>query len=404
MTSDATINQPVLLIDDDSLSPADPEHLKELATLTNQLEFKSPFRQKLATLGFAKPYSRECKIELAADNSDSVSDQLTYLRKMKTVLIRDYSRTWQVNEVELQRVCFFNNQLLLPEQSWAKFHEFSRKQEGAHTRPLTKELLAKSTERIVPADSIPTLLCTNEGFHNWGHFLVEDLPRIVAFLIAKKSAQNRLVLTKSSEIVAELDQQKKILNESLFPKKQILFEFAPRNVKYFFEKVSYVTPTAMHATYHSPEFFEIVKTQFSMHHVAPKNRNRKLFVLRRGNRLLESDSLAALTPEMQARGFEVVCPEDFSGYEQAQLFASANEIVGLMGAAMANTIFCSKDTKVTYLSPENWINIFYWDLANIFERDFRAYYGTSIPNATIHPDRLNYSIDVAKFLKFLDNS
>jgi capsular polysaccharide biosynthesis protein len=75
-----------------------------------------------------------------------------------------------------------------------------------------------------------------------------------------------------------------------------------------------------------------------------------------------------------------------------------------MGAAMANTIFCSKETKVTYLSPENWINIFYWDLANIFERDFYAYYGTSIPDATIHPDRLNYSIDVAKFLKFLDNT
>jgi hypothetical protein len=404
VTSDEIIKQPTLLIDVDSLSPANPEQIKEFANLTNQIEFKSPFRQKVATLGFAKPYSRECKIELAADNPDSKSDQLNYLRNMKTSLIRDYSRTWQVNEVELQRVCFFNNQLLLPEQSWAKFHEFSRKQEGAHTRPLTKELLAKSTERIVPADSIPTLLCTNEGFHNWGHFLVEDLPRIVAFIRAKKTAQVRLVLTKSTEIVPELDLQKKNLLESLFPKKQILFEFAPRNVKYFFEKVSYVTPSAMHAWYHAPEFFEIIQTQLSMHHVVPKNRNRKLFVLRRGNRLLESDSLAALTPEMQARGFEVVCPEDFSGYEQAQLFASANEIVGLMGAAMANTIFCSKDTKVTYLSPENWINIFYWDLANIFERDFRAYYGTSIPDATIHPDRLNYSIDVAKFLKFLDKS
>jgi Glycosyltransferase 61 len=396
--------QPMLLIDVDSLSPANPEHLKEFATLTNQLESNSPFRQKVATLGFAKPYSRECKIELAADNPDSLSDQLRYLEGMKENLTRDYSQTWQVNEVELQRVCFFHNQLLLPEQSWAKFHEFSRKQEGAHTRPLTEEMLANSTERIVPADSIPTLLCTSEGFHNWGHFLVEDLPRIVAFIRAKKTAQVRLVLTRSTEIVPELDQQKKNLLESLFPKRQLLFDFAPRNVKYIFEKVTYVTPSAMHAWYHSPEFFELIQTQFSMHHVAPKNRNRKLFVLRRGNRLLEPDSLAALIPEMQARGFEVVYPEDFSGYEQAQLFASANEIVGLMGAAMANTIFCTKDTKVTYLSPENWFNIFYWDLANIFERDFYAYYGTSIPDATIHPDKLNYSIDVAKFLKFLDNN
>jgi capsular polysaccharide biosynthesis protein len=396
--------QPMLLIDVDSLSPATPEYIKELATLTNQLESVSPFRRKVATLGFAKPYSRECRIELAADNPESISNQLSYLEEMKVALIRDYSRTWQVNEVELQRICFFQNQILLPEQSWAKFHEFSRKQEGAHARPLTEELIAKSKERLVPADGIPTLLCTNEGFHNWGHFLVEDLPRIVAFIQAKRTAQVRLVLTRSTEIVAELDQQKMNLLNSLFPKKQLLFEFAPRNVKYFFEKVSYVTPSAMHAWYHSPDFFEIVKTQLSMHHSAPKNLSRKLFVLRRRNRLLEPDSLAALIPEMQARGFEVVYPEDLSGYEQAQLFASAIEIVGLMGAAMANTIFCSKDTKVTYLSPENWINIFYWDLANIFKRDFYAYYGTSIPDETIHPDKLNYSINVARFLQFLDNS
>ncbi len=404
MTSDAAIKQPMLLIDIDSLSPANPEYIKELSILTNQLESNSPFRRKVSTLGLATPYSRECKIELAADNPDSLADQMSYLEEMKTSLTRDYSRTWQVNEIELQRICFFQNQILLPEHSWAKFHEFSRKQEGTHTRPLTEERLANSKERLIPADGIPTLLCTNEGFHNWGHFLVEDLPRIVAFLRAKQSAQNRLVLTKSSEIVPEMDQQKKILLESLFPKKQLLFEFAPRNVKYFFEKISFVTPTAMHAWYHSPEFFEIVQTQLSMHHAAPKKRSKKLFVLRRGNRLLEPDSLAALIPEMQARGFEVVYPEDFSGYEQAQLFANAIEIVGLMGAAMANTIFCSKDTKVTYLSPENWLSIFYWDLANIFERDFYAYYGTSISDATIHPDRLNYSINVTQFLKFLDNS
>lgn len=394
----------MLLIATDSLSPAEPHFLKELADLTNQVEDIAPFRLKATQLGLLKPYSRECTVSVAADNPDSLSTQLNFLEKMKTSLAVDFSKTWQANEVELQRVCFFHNQLLLPEHSWAKFHEFNRRQEGSRAKPLSEELLAKSKERLLTADAIPTLLCTSEGFHNWGHFLVEDLPRIVSFIRTKKSAQIRLVLTKSTEILPQLDAQKKNLLENLFPKRQLLFEFAPRNVKYLFDQVSYVTPTAMHASYHSPDFFEIVQNQLSMHHVTPKKRKEKLFVLRRGDRLLEPDSLAALIPNMEVRGFKVVYPEDFSGFEQAILFANASEVVGLMGAAMANTIFCAKDTKVTYLSPENWLTIFYWDLANILERDFYSYYGTSIPDESIHPDKLNYSINVPKFLQFLDNS
>lgn len=404
MPTEAEINQPMLLMDPNSLTTLDVEELRSLVRATNSVRQSGTLFGDTTKLGTVLPYARDCDFIADADDSGVLQDHRAYIDHMRKVLSRKFSKNWEATEVTLNNVCFFQNQLLFPEHSWAKFHEFNRQSEGRHSLVLTHEKIAQSEERILIFDGIPTLVCTSEGFHNWGHFLVEDLPRIVAFIRSKQTSQIRLVLTRTTEILPGLDQQKKNLLEYLFPKRKLLFEFAPRNVKLFFDCVSYVTPTAMHGGYHSPEFFHLIQAQYKLSNGEPKKRDQKLFVTRRGNRKLVEQNESELLPQLEDRGFRVIHPEDFTGIEQAQLFSSAQIVVGLMGAAMANTIFCNQDTKVFYLSPDTWKNVFYWDLANIFKRDFYAYYGTSIPDETIHPDKLNYSINVARFLQFLDNS
>lgn len=55
---------------------------------------------------------------------------------------------------------------------------------------------------------------------------------------------------------------------------------------------------------------------------------------------------AELAAFLETRGFSVVAPETLSAAEQIALFHSAEEVVGLGGAGMFNTVFCRPGTRV----------------------------------------------------------
>jgi len=57
------------------------------------------------------------------------------------------------------------------------------------------------------------------------------------------------------------------------------------------------------------------------------------------------------------------------------LFAGAEIVVGIMGAAMCNTIACKPGTRLLYLAPEDWVEPFYWDMAAVLSHDYTAIAG-----------------------------
>jgi capsular polysaccharide biosynthesis protein len=79
-------------------------------------------------------------------------------------------------------------------------------------------------------------------------------------------------------------------------------------------------------------------------------------------RLVNEPEIVALCA---AHGFEVARPESLSIAEQAALFANAEAILGVKGAAMTNILFANADCALMVLSPGDFIDPFFWDIAGM---------------------------------------
>jgi capsular polysaccharide biosynthesis protein len=79
---------------------------------------------------------------------------------------------------------------------------------------------------------------------------------------------------------------------------------------------------------------------------------RHIFLDRRtASRGYNSDAVRRMLAE---RGFVAVDPSEFSFAEQMSLFASAETLVGPTGAAWANLLFVSPETKSLYWTPQQF--------------------------------------------------
>lgn len=80
-------------------------------------------------------------------------------------------------------------------------------------------------------------------------------------------------------------------------------------------------------------------------------------------------------------GFRTVDTERMGVARQASIFANARIVVGVMGAAMANTLFCKPDTCLVYLTPSGWTEPYYWDLASLRNHQYVVCFGPGIPTS-----------------------
>ncbi len=97
----------------------------------------------------------------------------------------------------------------------------------------------------------------------------------------------------------------------------------------------------------------------------PAERGLRIYVSRGANHLTrrvtnEADVMAALRPH----GFVKVRNEDRSVREQAEMFSSAEIVVGAHGAGLANVAFCSPGATVIELVSPRWLNTTYWRLCS----------------------------------------
>jgi capsular polysaccharide biosynthesis protein len=101
----------------------------------------------------------------------------------------------------------------------------------------------------------------------------------------------------------------------------------------------------------------------------------RLFVDRNPKRLRDLLNRNAIRTLLRRWGFRVLNTERMPFDKQVALFSNAGIVVGIMGAGMANTLFCRPGTPVVYLAPETWLEAFYWDLAATRGHPYHVLYG-----------------------------
>ena len=216
------------------------------------------------------------------------------------------------------------------------------------------------------------------GSSNYGHWLVDDLPRLkaAASLMHNGGKPLRIVIPGFGSAVDQvrIDSIRKLLHAPVH-----VDLMHPRQAHYF-PQVFYATPVSDHPVAKSPLAIdyaarEVLAGIYAGGCVARDGQETKIFVRRaRGeSRALRNEG--ELLPRLVERGFVPIDTHAMTFAEQVHVFAQATHVVGIMGAAMTNTLFCRPHTRLLYLAPRGWIEPFYLDLAVVRGHGYRILYG-----------------------------
>ena len=126
---------------------------------------------------------------------------------------------------------------------------------------------------------------------------------------------------------------------------------------------------------------------------------KRIFIDRAGITSRKLLNIKNIAPILSRFGIERILPEQMSFQDQVDIFSGAEVIVGIMGAAMVNTLFARHDCAILYLAPESFIDPFYWDLADTMGVRCTVMYGDA--NDDSPPHLADFTIDAASLEKTL---
>ena len=259
--------------------------------------------------------------------------------------------------------------------------------------PLTSDY---SHEPLSDAQVVDVFL-GSPGTANYGHWLIDDLPRTAGLGTLRAEAGSRPIRIWISDAGEAMNT---VRIESI---DRVCIPFGPVEVRvarldciFDFKRLHYVTPVSYHPVLKSPDAIRWLAEHFTGG--AP---SLKLFVTRRTNRGRELVNSDAVRTKLEAIGFQTVETDGMSFGEQTELFARALIVVGCMGASMTNCVFAPPGAKLLYLAPAGWLEPFYWDLAAVCGHDYSVLFGVPTSRGVV-AHMAPFSIDTSELDHSLD--
>ena len=252
------------------------------------------------------------------------------------------------------------------------------------------------------AEAGPVLLLNSAGSFNYGHWLIDDLPRLRALKDLRAHRPGEPVTVALVSYFPHIDAARRhSIALCLGRSSGVSIRFLDRDKSYHFARLYHATPCSLPSTGKSPHALRFLTRQVRARTRLPRalfglrrlaGRGRRLFVDRhpgRGRGLANREAVLGL---LRGLGFEAFDPELTSVRQQAVRFSAAEIVVGIAGAGMANTVFCRPGTPVIHLVPEGWEDRFYGEIATACGQDYAAVFGPRLPSDA--PDYLrDFAID-----------
>lgn len=229
--------------------------------------------------------------------------------------------------------------------------------EAAHTA--VEAARADGTERD---EDGPVVLCKKRGVGNYGHWLIEMLPKAHLLRTRMPDLDARVLIAEAEGRLAE--SMALSLDRLGFASSRII---AAGDEPRRFAELLVVEGLSCHGIHVSPLILESIDALASG---IPPSPYGKLLVLRRstGFRMLTEED--AVIAEALNRGFAVIEPGLLPLPEQIALFKGAERIVGIMGAAMTNIVFARPGVPVFTLAPATMADTFFWFLSVLRGLDY----------------------------------
>lgn len=257
--------------------------------------------------------------------------------------------------------------------------------------PLTDDIfLKKVIDSTIPDDSV-SIFIGSAGSFNYGHWLTDDLPRLKSIIIIRGLNKNKHISIIIDSFGEEIDI---IKSQSIY---HYLKDFDNFSIKfidsknyYSFSNLYYVSPVSYHPIIKSPSAIDTLYSRIVP--ALPKKGARRLFVSRLLPHSRSLTNHTVIEERLAEIGFHTLVINGQNFDEQADAFASADVIVGCMGAAMTNIAFAQAGTQIVMLAPEGWMEPYYWDLATVRGLPYAAIYG-KLDDPSESPVSAPYTID-----------
>lgn len=240
-----------------------------------------------------------------------------------------------------------------------------------HSKSEQEEALARiSTLTDVAEIRTSCLLLRKRGDDNYGHWLVELLPKLSLARSACEVSGLALPLVDGA--------MNTVIRDSLtlcgsapalhFPihKKQV----------HFFKELVLVTGATNHGVFMSPLVVQDLERMASS---VRGSGAQKVFVSRKGARrdLVNADAVEA---ELASRGFSIIHPGEMTMEQQIVAFRNARLVVGVMGAGMTNIVFAQRGARVVNITPAAMPDTFFYFLSVHKQQSYCEVRGENIAN------------------------
>lgn len=201
----------------------------------------------------------------------------------------------------------------------------------------------------------PVFYSTKYGVRNYGHCLLDIVPRIAWF--ARRYPKVRIVLhTETLPVTAQILGMLGIGGERL-----LFLDDRPALLR----EAYFIEPWNRNPLVHGNNSFESMRELKQLATRAPsRGLPRRIFVTRDDARTRRLINLKAVKAYLSGKGYEALNCGDLPFSEQVRRFDAAEEIVGISGAALSNLVFCRAGTRVLNLAPASMPSLFFWDLAH----------------------------------------
>ena len=201
------------------------------------------------------------------------------------------------------------------------------------------------------------VLCKKRGAANFGHWLMEMLPKAYLVKLYLQGEDTRYLVPSVTGALRD------VVNDSLamlnIPR---AITIASGNEVLSIGTLLLVEGLTEHGVYMSPLVMGGID---SLSARVPGTNIGKVFVTRPGNaarRLLNEE---ALVERALARGYILVDTATMNLADQVKTFKNAHHVVGVMGAAMTNIAFAPRGARITNLAPAKMPDTFFWFIAGL---------------------------------------
>jgi hypothetical protein len=259
------------------------------------------------------------------------------------------------------------------------------------TRLMGDELVAECRQRVVESRGADmrriagmSVLCKTRNPGNYGHFLVEMFPK--AWLTARLLSGRHVnyIVHQTDILPVARDALTRI---GINPFAISVTDERPVQC----EALIVIDGLTSHGVFQSPICAQALTDLAERIPAAPYP---KVFVSRHSrDRMLHNQE--TVEGVLRDCGFAIVNPALMTLAEQISLFKGASTVVGPLGAALTNTAFCPRGSRIVALTPQSFPDTFFWFLSQHRGHHYQEVRGPDVSGTPDAPQSWNAGFTIS---------